>query len=133
MKERKSPQEKKQLSYTKDRRNFYGENDKSSRKNIPRNKRNRHRSERQRGQQQLSAALGAVDEDVEVDLDDRLTRTRRGIHWRKAPDEQLGVYVANRLKRRLDMGISAAHTEQARIEKVSRNTRVDGLGKRRNW
>ena len=34
---RKSPQEKKALSYAKDRRNTYGENDKSSRKNIPRN------------------------------------------------------------------------------------------------
>jgi hypothetical protein len=36
---RRSPQEKKALSYAKDRRNVYGENDKSSRKNIRRNKR----------------------------------------------------------------------------------------------
>ena len=36
---RSSPQEKKRLSYAKDRRNDYGENDKSSRKNIRRNKR----------------------------------------------------------------------------------------------
>ena len=35
---RKSPQEKKALSYAKDRRNNYGENDKSSRRNIRRNK-----------------------------------------------------------------------------------------------
>jgi hypothetical protein len=34
---RRSPQEKKALSYAKDRRNDYGENDKSSRKNIPPN------------------------------------------------------------------------------------------------
>lgn len=32
---RRSPQEKKRLSYAKDRRNDYGENDKSSRKNVP--------------------------------------------------------------------------------------------------
>jgi len=32
---RKTPQEKKQLSYDRDRRSIYGENDKSSRKNIP--------------------------------------------------------------------------------------------------
>jgi hypothetical protein len=131
VKKRLSPQEKKLLSYSKDRRNFYGENDKSSRKNIARNKRNRHRSERQRGQQQLSGALGMVDEGVETDLDDRLTRTRRGSRWRKSPDEQLGLYVASRLKRRMDKGVSAAHTEQARIEKVRRNTRVDDLRKRR--
>lgn len=34
----RNPQEKKDLSYKKDRRNTYGENDKSSRKNIPRSK-----------------------------------------------------------------------------------------------
>ncbi len=44
---RQSPQEKKQLSYEQDRRNVYGENDKSSRKAIPFRKRavnkaNRH-------------------------------------------------------------------------------------------
>ena len=33
---RRSPQEKKALSYARDCRNVYGENDKSSRKNIPR-------------------------------------------------------------------------------------------------
>ncbi len=33
---RRTPQEKKALSYVKDRRNDYGENDKSSRKNIRR-------------------------------------------------------------------------------------------------
>lgn len=35
----KNPQEKKRLRLSKDRRNCYGENDKSSRKNIKRNKR----------------------------------------------------------------------------------------------
>ncbi|MFE2009824.1 hypothetical protein [Streptomyces sp. NPDC059491] len=37
--ERRTPQEKKRLSYLKDHRNNYGENDKSSRKSIRRNKR----------------------------------------------------------------------------------------------
>jgi len=114
------------LSYSKDRRNWYGENDKSSRKNIARNKRNRHRAERHREQQQLSAALGPVDEAVEAGLDERLTRARRGDRWRKYPDTQLGVYVAGALAARVEKGISAAHTERARIEKVRRNTNVDG-------
>ncbi|MFD9407178.1 hypothetical protein ACFWBN_09205 [Streptomyces sp. NPDC059989] len=35
----RSPQEKKRLSYLKDRRNVYGENQKSSRRNIPRSRR----------------------------------------------------------------------------------------------
>jgi hypothetical protein len=35
---RRSPQEKKRLSYLKDGRNVYGENDKASRKNLPKKK-----------------------------------------------------------------------------------------------
>ena len=133
MKKRRSPQEKKRLSYSKDRRNWYGENDKSSRKNIARNKRNRHRSERHRAQQRLSAGLGPVDQVVEADLNERLTRARRGSRWRKFPDTQLGLYVAGALSRRVDKGISAAATERARIEKVRRNTRADGTYLRSEW
>ncbi len=33
MSQRRTPQEKKELSYERDRRNTYGENDKASRKN----------------------------------------------------------------------------------------------------
>jgi hypothetical protein len=131
MKDRRSPQEKKRLSYSKDRRNTYGENDKSSRKNIARNKRNRHRSERHREQQQLSAALGPVDEVVEEGLDERLTRARRGSRWSKFPDTQLGLYVAGTLAVRASKGSFAARPEQARIEKIRRNTEVDGLQLRR--
>lgn len=133
MGKRKSPQEKKRLSYSKDRRNWYGENDKSSRKNIARNKRNRQRSERHGAQQQLSAAVGPVDESVEMALDERLARARRGNRWRKSPDAQLGLYVADRLARRADKGISAPQTEQARIDKVRRSTEVDGLELRQKW
>jgi hypothetical protein len=125
MKKRRSPQEKKRLSYSKDRRNWCGENDKSSRKNIARNKRNRHRGQRHREQQQLSAALGPVDEVLEARLDERLTRARRGDRWRKHPDTQLGVYVAGGLAGRVRKGISAAYTEQARIERIRRSTKVD--------
>jgi hypothetical protein len=133
MGKRKSPQEKKRLSYSKDRRNWYGENDKGSRKNIARNKRNRRHSERHRTQQQLSAGLGAVDADVEAALDERLTRVRRGSRWRKFPDTQLGLYVAGGLAKRVDKGISDARTELKRIDKVRRSTDVDGLELRRNW
>ncbi len=41
-----SPQQKKCKSYQKDCRNCYGENDKASRKNIPRSKQRGHRQER---------------------------------------------------------------------------------------
>jgi hypothetical protein len=126
-KKRRSPQEKKHLSYTRDRRNRYGENDKSSRKSIPRRKHLRHRAGRHHQRQLLAAALGPVDEDTAALVQDRVTRPRhgeRGDRWRKVPDEQLGLHVAASLKRRADKGISAAETEQARIAKVLRNTQI---------
>jgi hypothetical protein len=122
VKRRRSPQEKKQLSYSRDRRNVYGESDKGSRKTIARNKRARHRSERHRQRQDLAAATGPVDEDAEAIVHDRVTQPRRGSRWRKFPDAPLGLYITATLQRRIDMGISSPQTEQARISKVRRNT-----------
>jgi hypothetical protein len=65
---RRSPQEKKRLSYSRDRRNYYGENDKSSRKNIARHKRRRHRAERHSVRQHLAAATGPADVDAGTPL-----------------------------------------------------------------
>jgi hypothetical protein len=45
-KRRRTPQEKKVLSYAKDCRNAYGENDKSARKVIPRRKQQQRQNER---------------------------------------------------------------------------------------
>lgn len=125
VKKRRSPQEKKRLSYSKDRRNSYGENDKSSRRNIARNKRFRHRSDRHRAQQQLTTGRGPVDDVVETGIDELVTRTRRGSRWRKFPDVQLGLFVVGTLEWRVKKGISEAGTERARIEKVRRRTEVD--------
>lgn len=133
VKRRRSPQEKKQLSYSRDRRNFYGENDKSSRKNIARNKRTGHRSERHGQRQQLAAAIGPADEDVEAIVYDHVTRPRRGSRWRKFPDMPLGLYVTATLQRRIGKGISSPQTGQARISKVRRNTASSGRTLRRKW
>jgi hypothetical protein len=134
MQQRRSPQEKKRLSYTRDRRNDYGENDKSSRRNIARNKRVRHRADRHHQRQLLAAAVGPVDEDTQA-LPDRLTlprRAQRGDRWRKQPDVQLGLHIARALKRRAGQG-SSADTERERIRKVLRNTAIDGRELRRAW
>ncbi len=69
---RKTPQEKKKYSYAKDRRNAYGENDKSSRKNIPRRKKAPHRANRRRAGQILETITGAVDESAEEGAEVRL-------------------------------------------------------------
>lgn len=60
----KTPQQKKQLSYEHDRRNTHGENQKSSRKNIPRSKQRSHQDERRSVRQTLIAAQGVPADDV---------------------------------------------------------------------
>ncbi|WP_446223395.1 hypothetical protein ACTWPB_27555 [Nocardia sp. IBHARD005] len=99
---RRSPQEKKALSYAKDRRNGYGENDKSSRKNIPRNKRIRHRAKRHRDSI-FVGATGPIDLDVaercEIDLLGTRSKSRTA-SWRKMPDIPLREMVAYKLRRR---------------------------------
>jgi hypothetical protein len=87
---RRSPQKKKALSYEKDRRSIYGENDKSSRKNIPLRKRLANKANRHAMQQQLHEAEGLVDLDR---ADQAEVPRRRPKVWRKRPDIPLGVYL----------------------------------------
>jgi hypothetical protein len=128
---RRSPQEKKRLSYSKDRRNWYGENDKSSRKNIARNKRLRHRAERHHAHQQLTTVVGPVDEHAGELAEERATARRQSSLGRKFPDVQLGVYVTGALAKRVRKDISRPETEQARIAKILRSTTLDGTTARR--
>jgi hypothetical protein len=86
---RRSPQEKKALSYATDCRNAYGENDKSSRKNIPRARRRAHKANRHADRQQLLKARGPIDAELAELAEDRL-RARRPKSWRKAGDAPLG-------------------------------------------
>ncbi|MGC4938957.1 hypothetical protein [Kribbella sp. DT2] len=95
---RKTPQEKKALSYAKDRRNSYGENDKASRKAIPLRKRLVNRANRHQLQQSLASATDAPDpEAVEV-----RALGKRPKRWKKWPDESLAEAVAYQLKRRAE-------------------------------
>jgi hypothetical protein len=94
-----TPQEKKELSLKKDRRNVYGENDKASRKAIPRRKQ-RGQMEMRRGVNQvLSAASLAKSRDevdqiasnvASVELDKKRKR------FKKVPDRPLGEVLKRR-------------------------------------
>lgn len=99
MSRRKTPQEKKRLSYVKDHRNVYGANDKASRKNLPRTRARVHRANRHRAHQTLLAATSSVDavraDSVEEKLSGQRPRT-----FRKAPDLALGEHLQRRLTRR---------------------------------
>ncbi|GAA3814956.1 hypothetical protein GCM10022273_27030 [Cellulomonas soli] len=92
---RNTPQEKKQLSLQKDRRNSYGENDKASRKAIPAAKARVNRANRRADTVALTESLGAPDEDVAAASEDAVEGRRRKV-WRKWPDEPLGKMLARR-------------------------------------
>lgn len=91
LKKRRSPQEKKRLSYAKDRRNDYGQNDKAARKAIPARKRIANRIVRRAKSRDLAA-----DPDGTEAL--RLAQTRK--KWIKAPDLRLDQDVAKKLRHR---------------------------------
>lgn len=118
---RRSPQEKKALSYAKDRRNFYGENDKSSRTAIRANKRFPHRAERHREHQLLDTVTGAVGA-VDAERADSAPPCRAG-RWRKVADMPLAETVIHRLQRRARLGMIDPASAAAAIHRVRRTTR----------
>ncbi|MER5638013.1 hypothetical protein ABT095_13770 [Kitasatospora sp. NPDC002227] len=114
---RKSPQEKKRLSYRKDRRNNYGENDKSSRRNIPLARRAAHHALRGRERLALERirAYGG-----QLDDGQALFARRTTGRWRKWPDAPLGELVVGGLRRRARVGMDAPERNAERIERVRR-------------
>jgi hypothetical protein len=95
MTDRRSPQDKKALSYARDRRNDYGENAKSSRKNIPRAKANAKRNERREQNQAVRAAVGAGSEERLVAAEMAATTPQKR-RWKKLADIPLGEYLSNK-------------------------------------
>jgi predicted RNase H-like HicB family nuclease len=91
MKQR-TPQEKKALSYAKDRRNVYGESDKGSRIAIRQNKTFPTRVYRRTVNDILQATVGEIDlEKAElIDVKAKEIKRRR---WKKFPDAPLGEYI----------------------------------------
>ena len=89
--DRLSPQEKKRLSYLHDRRNVYGENDKSSRKAIPLRKKLANRQARHADRLEIHDKM----------RDEEAVQLKRPKPtWKKAPDAPLGSVVAGQLARR---------------------------------
>lgn len=96
---RKTPQEKKRLSYLKDRRDDYGENAKSSRKNLPRSKAFARRANRAHESLTLRAATGRPDETRAEAAEQRLLARRRRMK-RKWAGSTLAEYLDRKLDRR---------------------------------
>ena len=99
----KTPQEKKRQSYQHDRRNTYGENQKSSRKNIPRSKQLSHQDERRSVRQVLIATQGRVADEVADEAQSQALgkgRIKKLRAFRKSPDQPLGEVIKRRSRRR---------------------------------
>jgi hypothetical protein len=111
---RRSPQEKKALSYAKDRRNDYGENDKSSRKNIRRNKRIPNRADRHRARQVL-ATQPAEHAEATLAAKKSMWLTKR---WRKWRDVPLADVLIHQLRRRARLGMADPADVEARVERI---------------
>jgi hypothetical protein len=95
----KDQTEKKRLSLKLDRRNSYGNNDKASRKMIPRAKQIQHQNERRSAAQVLQSIRGNATEDelVAAELLAKVKSTvsrRKG--FKKKPDEPLGIMLAKK-------------------------------------
>lgn len=86
----KTPQEKKRESYEKDRRNAYGENSKSSRKNIPRCKRAVAAANRARASQPFRQPVGDSDS---LEAVQEAVESKRPRRWRKFPDIPLKDFL----------------------------------------
>jgi hypothetical protein len=98
----KTPQEKKILSYQKDRRNTYGESTHGARKAIPRRKAWVNRSYRHTTRQQLGTANTGADHHL-----DPLGKVKRK-GCVKAADTRLGDVVYAKHARRNTMGVNQA-------------------------
>jgi hypothetical protein len=102
MSKTKSPTEKKRLSLERDRRNMSGENDKASRKLIPRRKQLDRMGQRRQISQILAPVKGNVDEEtcdsVESQVQVKTIKARRK-SFRKRPDIPLGEVLTTTGKR----------------------------------
>jgi hypothetical protein len=131
MPRRRSPQEKKLLSYEKDRRNNYGENDKSSRKNIARNKRRQVRVPRRRATEALAGLRGGgVDPDSCARAQERVEGrrpTERHV-WSKWRDETLAQDVLWKLEAR----VRAEGEDGANARRLERIRRVHARVRRQD-
>src|SRR5260221_10592077 len=103
-KKSRSPQEKKTLSYVKDRRNVYRENSKASRKSIPGRKRDAVKSKR-RLEHQALAVTGSVFSEDQLVAAEVKARDKGAGRWHKVPDEPLGEIIKEKLARRKRTGM----------------------------
>ncbi|HEV8429520.1 MAG TPA: hypothetical protein VGQ41_16590 [Pyrinomonadaceae bacterium] len=99
---KRTPQEKKKLSYDRDRRNVYGEAPHAARKNIPLRKALRNRANRHHANQQLAYDGIGFDEELADQIESRI-KHKPAQEWEKYPDAPLGQVIAEKSRKRAIM------------------------------
>jgi hypothetical protein len=122
---RSTPQDKKRLSYAKDRRGSCGYSFKPARRWVPARKRQANRVNRRRARRDLLAATGRPDTDSAYAAEERLI-SRRPESWQKLPEVPLGVWVERVLERRVGRDERDV-ADRERLDRVQRRLR------RRRW
>ena len=120
----KTPQQKKRESYSKDRRNTYGENAKASRKGIPRKKRRQSRAERRLFKQATAHGVGLDPENLDA-AEAKLLKKRKGVWKLKFPDKPLGVVVARKIRHRVTTGEITSTGAQSKLRRIRRLTNTE--------
>lgn len=101
---RRHPAERKRLDYLRERRTWYGENDKSSRRAVRFRKAARHRADRRHVHAGLTVGI-RPDLDVAESAEIRTARRRPGT-WRKFADEPLANVVTYQMARWAGAGMT---------------------------
>nr|AIA13733.1 hypothetical protein [uncultured bacterium]AIA14923.1 hypothetical protein [uncultured bacterium] len=120
---KRTPQEKKALSYEKDRRNNYGENDKASRKNIPLQRAKSHRAYRKKVSEAVHAVLSAGDEE-QRELEESRALSVKKPDWKKSPDEPLGEIVKHQMEWR-ETHAGSGKTARRKIKEFEKNLKLE--------
>ncbi len=114
MKRQQTPQEKKALSYAFERRDTYGENNKSSRKNVARRKTSTNRKYRHTVRQKLMLTDVELTEELGNTID-FAARTVSREQFRKWSGTPLREVVIAKLKRRAELERKVSGWRQGRI------------------
>lgn len=93
---KRTPQEKKRLSYEKDRRNTYGESPHGARKSIPQRKAFRNRANRHRQDLALRQLPAPLDDEVADRIETEVFHYAPKF-WQKYPDRPLRVVIERKL------------------------------------
>ena len=111
------------LSYARDCRNTYGENDKSSRKNIPLRKAKVNRGYRKKVNQILQGISGEVDLE-KADLLASQARNIKREDWKKCSDEPLGKIIEGKLERR-ESHTGKGKTARKKVREFVKNLKIE--------